>query len=38
MSSADYCFLVAQVFIARSLNPWVSLGVGLLWLIFAMVR
>lgn len=38
MSPAEYAFLLAQIFIARTLTPMAALLVGLFWLAFAVYQ
>lgn len=38
MSPAEYAFLIAQIFIARTLTPFASLLLAVFWLLFAAYR
>lgn len=38
MSQSDYCFLLAQIFLARSLTPFSALLFAVFWLCVAIYR
>ena len=38
MSHAEYAFLIAQIFLARTLTPFASFLVAMFWLAFAVYR
>jgi len=38
MSQSDYCFLLAQIFLARSLSPFAALLFAVFWLVVAIFK
>jgi len=38
MSPADFCFVVAHVYLARSVTPLTALCMAVFWFLFALFR